>query len=875
LGDSCPFLHVSDSTINNDDANDAASKNHESVAKPKVGASDTKKPRSSNGRGPSDATKSKNTVVDKATTANVATTTSTTTSTSAATTVDSKASSPTSANAKSSLNPEAPSFDPSAFFSSSSTSTGEQNELAASKQSSTKRCKFWGKGKGCKLGDTCSFLHDHVDQNGVSTNEQSGEGDTKYSAGKKKGENNDKGKGKAGKPANVAPQKKEDQHKQPQQVSQERLDAVDLDEDEFDEDGRKRSNGKISKEKRKELADKARREAWFARVAKAPPLLKEAKKPQRGQKKPPKPEKEKSKEVEEPVVSERKKPKKSEKKSLADFKPSPSSSVNSSQTNLLENPNAATPSSVTATNVSSVSTTASLPHVSIPSASRPIPLNAARPPVVRPVRKAAPNDTPLTIELRALERRFRPTFYNIVSSASLPSASLAQSPPPKTSSISGTVPSTVVEFGLAPSDPDFPFDLETLHVRLIIPDSYPAPSTTSIKVINPEIPAQLRRQVERGWSRKVDGLVALSASRGTSGLSESLLDLVNWLDRNLERLLTEEESVGMTFVSNVQNSETAAGSNAGSNRPDGAYGALNGSVAVGSTVAGRIDIGPNGATLVARERIEGDRDGFKDRVFYYGVPRDPSRRSEPSTASDFDQDGFSDDSSDFDDDDDVEEDMEEIDVVGDDGEDGDAESSLEYQPQQSSDSNEMNGEMFDPASISDSVRADMNAIYGSVIPDLSKASSSTSIQPLHKGTQIRLPDLFINRISLVRCISPSFIIRCARCKGSNDVTRLTPNQESWVNCDTCGLQLGIQYRPSLLHSRDSTKGLGYLDLQACTIVDLLPSVWELTCEECGEVTGGAPHGGFGGSGVLKSLPRGVEIGTACFKCHTRMAIMGE
>lgn len=82
---------------------------------------------------------------------------------------------------------------------------------------------------------------------------------------------------------------------------------------------------------------------------------------------------------------------------------------------------------------------------------------------------------------------------------------------------------------LVPSDPDFPFELTALECDVRVPQGYPA-EKPSLVVMNKDIPRGFGINIERGW----DGLV--EEKQGAS-----LLALMNALDKNLERFLTEQK----------------------------------------------------------------------------------------------------------------------------------------------------------------------------------------------------------------------------------------------------------------------------------------------------------------------------------------------
>jgi hypothetical protein len=92
---------------------------------------------------------------------------------------------------------------------------------------------------------------------------------------------------------------------------------------------------------------------------------------------------------------------------------------------------------------------------------------------------------------------------------------------------------TILTFGLVPSDPDFPFELERLQCVLRVPASFPQKRPT-LKVTNSEMEAAYQANVERGFDEIVD-FAYRTNSQGT------LLKWLNSLDKKLEPLLTTLE----------------------------------------------------------------------------------------------------------------------------------------------------------------------------------------------------------------------------------------------------------------------------------------------------------------------------------------------
>ncbi|KAI8586390.1 hypothetical protein BDZ88DRAFT_429385 [Geranomyces variabilis] len=163
---------------------------------------------------------------------------------------------------------------------------------------------------------------------------------------------------------------------------------------------------------------------------------------------------------------------------------------------------------------------------------------ASRPAVSRPAprsledRLASTTDPILqaaltrSLDLEKLERRFRASGYQVVSSTKV---------------------STVIAATVVPSDPDFPYDLPGLELEITILARYPlTPAAISVK--NAEIPAPLKKGIEKAWAKK-----AAAAKVG-------ILAMINWLDRQLEELLIENDEPAETirFVSHAKTQKPVA-----------------------------------------------------------------------------------------------------------------------------------------------------------------------------------------------------------------------------------------------------------------------------------------------------------------------------
>ncbi|KAE8328644.1 hypothetical protein BDV39DRAFT_173778 [Aspergillus sergii] len=137
----------------------------------------------------------------------------------------------------------------------------------------------------------------------------------------------------------------------------------------------------------------------------------------------------------------------------------------------------------------------------------------------RPISKAE-SSNPREFQINQLRRRFRPTE--------------------STDDVG-----TTLTFGMAPSDPDFPFEMDKLQCVLHVPLSYPGRERPTLKVTNSEMGSAFQDNIARGFDDIVDSTLR-------SGGRATLLTWMNALDRHLERLLTTtERGPTLKFVPNV------------------------------------------------------------------------------------------------------------------------------------------------------------------------------------------------------------------------------------------------------------------------------------------------------------------------------------
>ena len=101
---------------------------------------------------------------------------------------------------------------------------------------------------------------------------------------------------------------------------------------------------------------------------------------------------------------------------------------------------------------------------------------------------------------------------------------------------------TILKLGLVPSDPDFPFELESLQCELTVPQSYrTGHGKPSLRVQNPEMERGYQINIEEGFRSLAEGSSA-----------KTLLNLMNDLDRNLESFLTPKKAQTVKIRANAR-----------------------------------------------------------------------------------------------------------------------------------------------------------------------------------------------------------------------------------------------------------------------------------------------------------------------------------
>lgn len=136
-------------------------------------------------------------------------------------------------------------------------------------------------------------------------------------------------------------------------------------------------------------------------------------------------------------------------------------------------------------------------------------------------------------------------------------------------------------------------------------------------------------------------------------------------------------------------------------------------------------------------------------------------------------------------------------------------------------------------------------------------SSSLPTQTAEKGTALSFPSIELHGIELLQVSILALNVKCDRCKTLNDMTGLKNNLEKSGSCKKCATAFTVRFRQELVHM-NSTRA-GFIDVTGCTVADMLPSTFVPTCDKCS-------HPAIGVISV-----RGETITNVCRECHARFS----
>lgn len=162
----------------------------------------------------------------------------------------------------------------------------------------------------------------------------------------------------------------------------------------------------------------------------------------------------------------------------------------------------------------------------------------------------------------------------------------------------------------------------------------------------------------------------------------------------------------------------------------------------------------------------------------------------------------------------------------------------------------------------------MTAVKSKRKPKQGHLTESRKIQSQHllrRGTLVSFPHMELYGIELFQLVSLSITVKCDHCKDTIDVSNIkdTGKRDGTGTrseiCKKCANSLRISFRTDLIHSNSIRAG--YLDLDGCTVVDLLLSCLFIpTCAECSTP--------YPATGVVSVR---VEMSVAfCQECHRKM-----
>ena len=97
---------------------------------------------------------------------------------------------------------------------------------------------------------------------------------------------------------------------------------------------------------------------------------------------------------------------------------------------------------------------------------------------------------------------------------------------------------------------------------------------------------------------------------------------------------------------------------------------------------------------------------------------------------------------------------------------------------------------------------------------------STSITAPERGISLSFPFLELYGIELLELVSLCITIKCERCKDTRDISNLRNNASRSETCKKCAIPLSVGYRRELMYA--NSVRAGYLDLEGCTVLDMLP-----------------------------------------------------
>ncbi|KAL8949041.1 MAG: hypothetical protein Q9222_004825, partial [Ikaeria aurantiellina] len=457
---------------------------------------------------------------------------------------------------------------------------------------------------------------------------------------------------------------------------------------------------------------------------------------------------------------------------------------------------------------------------------------------------------------------------------------------------------STLSFQIAPSDPDFPFELTALDCALHVPDAYPGDARPSLTVKNHDMPRGYQINVERGF----DHLVQKSPKT-------TLLSLLNALDKQLESLLTLEKAETIKIVPNATRHEVRQQSEV-----KGPLQAANGSQSTGMSVRQEVQY-----TASERHAAEAKRQAEVRqlearlgrpgdlpvplqavqtvklvvpllyplqacKVEILGVSKEVAVKverafnikAEESSAMTLmayinylaqnvhvmavgaNVEG------------EFKPHVEAVieprhndtaDLVKGSAENEDDRSHIRIIPrppewttagEEETDSDDDSSDSYDSEDEFEDDHQDAHTLES--VPE------AQSTQNAERGIALSLPSLELHNIELLDLASLSISIKCTRCKTAADISNLGSSMTRSSSCSKCAQPFSLTYRPELMHANSFRAG--YLDLIGCTVTDMLPSAFNPTCSTCSTAVPSP--------GVVSVRGDATSI-AICRECHQRIS----
>lgn len=531
--------------------------------------------------------------------------------------------------------------------------------------------------------------------------------------------------------------------------------------------------------------------------------------------------------------------------------------------------------------------------------------------VSKPIPKAQTED-PREFQLGQIRRRFSPKETRLSSS-------------------NGGEDAVVLTFSLAPSDPDFPFDLDKLQCSLTVPATYPGPDAESkpkLKVANKDMPRGFAINIERGF----DGLVE-------ERTDATLLALMSALDKNLEKFLSEKKVETVKLVANADTRHLVA-LPVRSVGPPAAHAVAQEDLASSQPAvsAKTVEVFTDEQKAEAQNRREMETRQLEARLgrlplfkkpgdgIAYTIPIEPRKHSELAPAlrvvkaiqlfvpllyplqccriqlEDIKPEAAKNTEGAFEEHARQSKDMSLIGhvnyltqnfhilakklpppepkiskpLVGKEAtpiisgimqvatairESEDDRSHIKIIPRPPE------WTVVDSSDVSDTDddysydSGDESEGGGIEIEQSNPENSQITERNPERGTALSFPFIELHGIELLELTTLNLTVKCERCKNTMDFTSLKSNTPQTSSCKKCAALLTVAFRHELIHA--NAIRAGFLDLQGCTITDLLPSTFTPTCSSCSTAYPSPP--GF-------ICVRGSTITNPCRTCHQKLSI---